>query len=76
VDEIKNVFRSVFTRDVRAVEPKKTGLIVGENLRVYKEKSGYVISFLKGTDIGSRKQVQDKLDQNRVAYTVGSDFEL
>lgn len=74
MDEIKRAFSSVFTRDVRSVEPSKTGLIIGDNLRIYKEGSGYRVAFLRGTDNGSRKQVTSKLDENQIAYTVGDDF--
>ncbi len=76
MDEIKRAFSNVFTRDVRTVEPSKKGLIVGENLRVYEEKSGPVLSFLEGTDKNVRKRITDKLDQSNVRYTVGKDFSL
>lgn len=74
MDEIKRVFSSVFTRDVRSVEPTKTGLIVGDSLRVYKEGEGFVLSFLSGTGHDSRRGFTEKLDQHNVTYTVGEDF--
>lgn len=74
MDEIKRVFTHVFTRDVRTVEPKRKGLIVGENLRVYDEPGPAVLSFLKGTDQGARKKVTDKLDEQKVEYKIGDDF--
>lgn len=74
MDEIKRAFSSVFTRDVRSVEPGKTGLIIGDSLRVYKEGSGYRVAFLRGTGNSARHQVTAKLDENQIAYTVGDDF--
>jgi hypothetical protein len=74
VDEIKRAFSSVFTRDVRAVEPGKVGLIVGDNVRIYKEGNGYRVAFLTGTDLGTRKQITSKLDDNGISYQVGDDF--
>lgn len=74
MEAIKRAFSHVFTRDVRHVEPTKTGLMVGENVRIYKEGDGYVVSFLKGTDRPSRTQIAERLDMNNVAYTLGKDF--
>lgn len=74
MEAIKRVFSNVFTRDVRNVEPTKTGLIVGENLRIYKEGDDYVLSFLKGTPLPARNQITDRLDQNHVSYKPGKDF--
>jgi hypothetical protein len=74
VDEIKRVFSTVFTRDVRSVEPTKTGLIVGENVRVYKAGDGYELAFLVGTDNGTRSSYIEKLDQANVKYKVATDF--
>ena len=65
----------MFTRDVRTVEPTKKGLIVGEDLRVYDEKDGPVVSFLKGTSHKRRKEVTDRLDTQSVTYSLGKDFE-
>jgi hypothetical protein len=76
VDEIKQVFKTVFTRDVRSIEPTKTGLIVGDSLRVYKEGAGFVLSFLSGTGHDSRRGFTEKLDQHNVNYKVGEDFTL
>lgn len=74
MDEIKRVFSTVFTRDVRSVEPTKTGLIVGDNVRVYKGAGGYELAFLIGTDNGTRAQYTAKLDQANVSYKVATDF--
>ncbi len=74
MDEIKRVFNNVFVRDVRTVEPTKKGLIVGDVLRVYDEKAGPTLSFLEGTDRGTRKRYTDKLDQSNVSYVLGKDF--
>jgi hypothetical protein len=74
VDEIKRVFSNVFTRDVRSIEPTKTGLIVGENVRVYKGASGFELAFLVGTDNNTRAQYTEKLDQHNVVYSVVTDF--
>lgn len=74
IDEIKRVFSNVFPRDVRTVEPAKKGLIFGENLRVYDEAGGPVLSFLEGTDNQIRRQYTDKLDRSDVAYKLGKDF--
>ncbi|RMG16303.1 MAG: hypothetical protein D6731_06450 [Planctomycetota bacterium] len=76
MDEIKRVFRNVFTRDVRAFEPNRTGLVIGENLRIYKEGPDYLVSFLRGTDRAARKQTTDRLDQAGVRYRLGPDFRL
>ena len=75
MDEIKRLFKNVFPRDLRTVEPSKKGLILGDVLRVYDEKSGPVLSFLKGTENRTRKQYTERLDQQSVKYTVGKDFE-
>ena len=75
MDEIKQIFKNVFPRDVRTVEPTKKGLILGEVLRVYDEKGGPVLAFLKGTDNRTRKQYTDRLDTHNVSYKVGKDFE-
>ena len=76
MDEIKQVFKTVFTRDVRSVEPNKTGLIVGDSLRVYKEGGKFVLSFLSGTGHDSRRGFTEKLDRHSVNYKVGADFTL
>ncbi len=75
MDEFKRAFSSVFTRDLRLVEPTKKGLIVGEDLRVYDEPKGAVIRFLRGTGSKRRRDVQERLDGQNVTYTVGDDFE-
>lgn len=77
MDDVKRALGgNLFFKDVGRVEPGKKGLQVGEVLRVYQEKEGYVISFLKGTDERTRKQFRDKLDTGRVAYKAGPDFSL
>jgi hypothetical protein len=73
VDEIKSALRPMFTRDLRTVEPTKSGLLVGENLRIY-DGEPYELRFLRGTPTGSRQQLTDKLDQHNVEYKLGSDF--
>jgi hypothetical protein len=77
VEDIKRVLgQSVFLRDVRTVEPGKTGVIVGDALRVYKEDSGYTLRFLSGTEEKTRRQFRDRLEQNGISYKEGDDFEL
>ena len=75
-DELKRALGSVFLRDVRTVEPKKKGVIVGENLRIYEEKQGFVLSFLRGTDERTRGQFKDKLENAGLSYELGADFSL
>jgi hypothetical protein len=74
VDELKRVFGSVFLRDLRTVEPEKKGFLVGDDLRVSEEKTGYVLRFLKGTPEKTRAQYKTKLDENKIAYKIGKDF--
>ena len=74
MDAVKRAFSNVFTRDVRHVEPTKTGLMLGENTRIYKEGDSYVVSFLKGTDLPTRTKIAERLDMNNVVYTLGKDF--
>ncbi len=75
MDEFKRAFSSVFTRDLRLVDPSKKGLIVGEDLRVYDEPTGAVIRFLRGTPTRRRHDVQERLDGQNVTYSIGDDFE-
>ena len=75
-DELKRALGSVFLRDVRTIEPKKKGVIVGENLRLYEEKKGFVLSFLRGTDERTRGQFKDKLETAGLSYSLGDDFSL
>ena len=74
MEEIRRAFGGVFLRDVRTVEPSKKGWVVGENLRIYDEGGGYVLSFLRGTDEGQRRQARSKLEGAGISYTVGEDF--
>ena len=74
MEDIKRAFSHVFTRDVRAVDPTRKGLIVGDSLRVYDEPSGPQLSFLAGTDLPSRQKITNRLDEQGVAYTTGEDF--
>ncbi len=77
MEDIKRVLgQSVFLRDVRTVEPGKTGVIVGDALRVYKEGNGYTLRFLRGTEEKTRRQFRERLDQNGISYQEGEDFEL
>jgi hypothetical protein len=77
VDDIKRALGgNLFFKDVSRVEPGKKGFQVGEVLRVYQEKDGYVIAFLRGTDEKTRKTFRDKLTTGRVEYKVGADFTL
>lgn len=77
VEEIKRALgTSVFLRDVARLEPGKKGVQVGEVLRIYEEKGGYSLSFLKGTDEKTRKTYRDRLDLSKIQYKVGADFSL
>lgn len=74
MEDIKRALGGVFLRDLSRVEPGKKGVVVGEAVRVYDEKGGYVLAFLKGTDEKTRKSYRDKFDLAKVAYKVGPDF--
>lgn len=75
-DELKRVLGSVFLRDIRQVEPEKKGFLVGEDLRIYEDKDGYVLRFLKGTSEKSRAQYREKLQQGAIRFKVGADYTL
>ena len=75
-DDLKRALGSVFLRDIRTLDPKRNGVIVGENLRIYEEKSGYVLSFLLGTDERVRGSFKEKLETAGLAYSIGDDFKL
>ena len=76
MEKIKNAFRNFMLRDIRAVEPDKKGYRIGDAVRVYKEKNGYVVRFLKGTEMKDRQNYLDKLEQEGLEYTQGEDFTL
>jgi hypothetical protein len=76
VDELKRVLGSVFLRDLRTVEPDKKGFLVGEDLRIYEEKSGFVLRFLKGTPESTRAKYKGKLDEGSIAFKLGKDYTL
>lgn len=74
-DDLKRALgTTTFLRDLSLVEPGKQGFAVGEVLRVYDEKGGYRLSFLRGTDEKTRRQYRDRLDQAKVAFKLGADF--
>ena len=74
MDEVKRAFGSVFLRDIRAVEPDKKGLLVGDDLRVHDEKGTYVLRFLRGTPESTRAKYKAKLDEAGITYKVAKDF--
>ena len=76
MDELKRVLGSVFLRDLRTVEPDKKGVLVGEDLRIYEEKSGFVLRFLKGTPVSTRAKYKSKLDEGSIAFKLGKDYTL
>jgi hypothetical protein len=73
-DDLKRVMGSVFLRDIRQVEPDKKGYLCGDDLRIYEEKEGYTLRFLKGTTEKTRKQYREKFEQAQLKYKLGSDF--
>ena len=58
---------------LRPIEDKE-GVRIGEDCRVYKDKKGFTVAFLKGTPEKRRKQVRDKLDQSQVEYKEGKEY--
>ncbi|GIW71682.1 MAG: hypothetical protein KatS3mg102_1224 [Planctomycetota bacterium] len=75
MDDIREAFRGVMLRDLRPIEDKD-GVRIGEDVRIYKEKEGYVLRFLKGTDEKRRKQIRDRLQVHQIAFQEGKDFVL
>ena len=76
MEELKRAFGSLFLRDLRTVEPDKKGFLVGEDLRVYEEKAGVVLRFLKGTPEKTRAQYRTKLEDAQIAFKAGKDYTL
>jgi hypothetical protein len=75
MQEIRDAFRGIMLRDLRPIEDKD-GVRIGEDVRVYQEKSGFTVRFLAGTPESRRKQVRDKLDGSNVGYKEGKDYRL
>ncbi|MFC1705281.1 hypothetical protein ACFL59_00480 [Planctomycetota bacterium] len=73
MDRIRDAFRGVILRDLRPLEDKD-GVRIGENCRIYKDKKGYTVRFLKGTEEKQRKTVRDKLDLAKIEYKEGKDW--
>jgi hypothetical protein len=73
LDAIKDAFRGVMLQSLRPIEDKD-GVRIGEDCRVYKDKKGFTVSFLKGTPEKRRKQVRDKLEGSRVEFKEGKDY--
>ena len=73
MQQIKDAFRGLILRDVRPLEDR-VGVRVGEDCRIYKEKAGFVLAFLKGSGEKRRKQVRDKLELNKIKFQEGKDF--
>lgn len=77
MDEIKRALGSnLFLRDLAKLEPGKKGVAVGESVRIYEDKGGYLLAFLRGTDEKSRRVIREKLDTARISYKPAPDFAL
>ncbi len=77
MEELKRALgTTVFLKDLSRIEPGKKGVVVGEVLRIYEDKGGYTLSFLRGTDEKTRKTYRDRLETARLTYKVGPDFAL
>ena len=72
---IRDAFRGIMLRDLRPVE-NKDGVRIGEDVRIYKDRSGYTVRFLAGTPESRRKQIRDRLDAHEIRYKEAADFRL
>ena len=73
MQEIRDVFRGLMLRDLRPVEDKE-GVRIGEDVRITKEKDGYLVRFLKDTPEKRRKQVRDKLNEQKIKFKEGKEY--
>jgi hypothetical protein len=73
VQQIKDAFRGLILRDVRPLEDRE-GVRIGEDCRIYKERAGFVLAFLKGSEEKRRKQIRDRLELNKISFQEGKDF--
>jgi hypothetical protein len=73
MQDIREAFRGLVLRDLRPIEDKD-GVRIGEDVRIHKDKKGYVVRFLKGTEEKRRKQIREKLDLATIEYSVGADY--
>ncbi|MDY0060748.1 MAG: hypothetical protein RBU45_13130 [Myxococcota bacterium] len=75
LEQVKKALPGMFFKDLSRFEPGKVGFAIGENLRIHEDpEKGLVVRFLRDTPYGPRKQLFDRLELSKVAYTVGDDF--
>lgn len=75
MERIKEAFRGVFIKELKPAEDKE-GVRIGDNVRVYKNGDKFLVRFLKGTVEKDRKKIRDRLNENKIPYSVGDDFTL
>lgn len=74
MQEIRDAFRGLMLRDLRPVEDKE-GVRIGEDVRITKESDGsYLVRFLKDTTEKRKKQIRDRLNEQKIKFKEGKDF--
>ena len=76
-EDLKRVLSPLMLRDIRSVEPDKTGYIAGDSIRIYtdaKAEGEYQVTFITGTDKRTKDQYAKKLEEGRIKFKVVKDF--
>lgn len=71
MQEIRDVFPGFLTK---FRDKEREGVKIGEDVRISKQKDGFLVQFLKGTEEKRRRQIRDKLNEKNIKYKEGADY--